>query len=276
MKIYKPTSPGRRGMSIVDFSHIAKKDPEKRLSSGKKRSGGRNFQGRITSRFRGGGARRIFRKIDFGQSKRDVPGTVRSIEYDPNRSAFVALVSFRDGDWRYILAPHGLRSGDEEYIGERAPNPVGSRMLLKNIPPGTQVHNIALVVQGPGKLVRSAGAAAIVLSHEGRYTQCTMPSREIRLFPTEAFASVGSVSNAEWSSTTIGKAGRSRLRGRRPHVRGSAMNPVDHPHGGGEGRAPIGLKHPKTPWGKPALGVKTRKRYKPSNAFIVQRRTKKK
>ena len=274
MKVYRPTSPGRRGMTAVDFSVLAKKKPEKRLTFGHKRSGGRNFQGRITSRFRGGGAKRMLRQVDFGQEKRGVPGAVRAIEYDPNRTAFIALVSFKDGDWRYILSPDGLKEGDPILIDEQAPIRAGSRMMLKHIPTGTPVHNIALAPEGRGKLVRSAGTAAVVLSHEGRYTQCTMPSREVRLFLAHVFASVGTVSNAEWISTTTGKAGRSRLKGRRPHVRGSAMNPVDHPHGGGEGRSPIGLKYPKTPWGKHALGVKTRKRHKHSNSLILQRRTK--
>lgn len=275
MKIFKPTSPGRRGMTSPDYSHL-QKVVAKSLVSGKARSSGHNAQGRITSRFRGGGAKQNYRMVDFGQEKLGVPGTVRAISYDPMRTAFIALVSFRDGEWRYILAPEGLKAGDAVLIAEKAPLKAGSRMPLLNIPPGTPVHNIAVKKQEKGKLVRSAGTSATILSHDAGFTQLLMPSREVRLVPSGAFASIGMVSNAEWSSITIGKAGRSRLMGIKPHVRGSAMNPVDHPHGGGEGRAPIGLKHPKTPWGKPALGVKSRKKKKYSNRLIVERRTKRK
>lgn len=274
MKIYRPTSPGRRGMMGLDFSMLSKKRPEKRLVSGKKRTGGRNFQGRITSRFRGGGAKKLLRDIDFGQAKLNVPGKVVALEYDPNRTAFIALVSFLDGDKRYMLAPHTLKVGDDILIAERTPVQAGSRMKLQNIPIGTQVHNIEFFPGKGGQLVRSAGSSAIVLAQEGTYTHVVLPSREVRRFPVEAFASVGVVSNPEWSAMVWGKAGRSRWRGRRSRVRGSAMNPVDHPHGGGEGRTTIGLKYPKTPWGKHALGVKTRKRHKSSNKFILQRRTK--
>ena len=262
-------------MMGIDFWVLTKKRPEKRLVFGKKGTCGRNSQGRITSRFRGGGVKRLLRTVDFGQAKLNVPGTVAALEYDPNRTAFIALVSFRDGDKRYILAPKDMKAGDSVLIADRTPIRVGSRMKLKNIPIGTQTHNIELFPGKGGQVVRSAGSAAMVLAQEGTYTHLVLPSREVRRFPSEAFASVGSVSNQEWVAMTWGKAGRSRWLGRMPRVRGSAMNPVDHPHGGGEGRAPIGLKYPKTPWGKHARGVKTRWRHKASNKLIVQRRAKK-
>ncbi|MBI4133963.1 MAG: 50S ribosomal protein L2 [Candidatus Terrybacteria bacterium] len=272
MKIYRPTSPGRRGMTGLDYSEIAKKRPEKALTRGKRRRGGRNSAGRITSRFRGGGHRRKLREIEFGQRKQGVPGVVEAIEYDPNRTAFLALIRYRDGDRRYILAPQGLAAGTPVLIDERTPLKSGNRAMLKYIPVGIEIHNVELFPGKGGQLVRSAGSAARIVAHEGGYAHVELPSSEVRRIPETAFASLGIVSNAEWISLTEGKAGRSRWRGRRPHVRGSAMNPVDHPHGGGEGRAPIGLKYPKTPWGKPALGVKTRKRKKSSGIFIVRRR----
>lgn len=274
MKLYRPTSPGRRGMSAVDTTALAKKRPEKRLSFGKRSTGGRNSAGRTTSRFRGGGHRQLHRRIDFRQEKLGVSGIVETLEYDPNRSAFIALVRYRDGDRRYILAPQKLAVGDCVLTDQKTPLHPGNRLMLKYIPVGVEIHNIELVSGKGGQLVRSAGSSAQVLAHDGGFAHLLLPSREIRRIHEGAFASVGAVSNPEWSSIVLGKAGRSRWRGRRPRVRGSAMNPVDHPHGGGEGRAPIGLKRPKTPWGKAALGVKTRDRKKSSNVFILQRRQK--
>lgn len=272
MKNYRPTSPGRRGMSVVDLSGLSKKRPEKGLTRGKRSTGGRNNLGRITSRFRGGGHRRLYRIVEFGQKKLGVPGVVEALEYDPNRTSFLALVCYQDGDRRYIMAAQGMAVGDPLLTDLKAPLKPGNRLALKNIPVGIEIHNIELLPGRGGKIVRSAGSAARVLAHEGGFAHIVLPSREVRRIPEKAFASIGAVSNPEWSSQTFGKAGRCRWRGRRPHVRGTAMNPVDHPHGGGEGRSPIGLKHPKTPWGKPARGVKTRKKHKASNKFIMQRR----
>lgn len=274
MKLYKPTSPGRRGMSAIDRTLLNKKRPYGRLVFGKRRSGGRNNMGRVTSRFRGGGHRKLLRSVALGQEKLNIRGVVEAIDYDPNRSGFLALVRYQDGDRRFLLAPQGIAIGDSVLTAQRAPLKPGNRMALKNIPVGMQIYNIELVAGKGGQMVRSAGSSAQVLAQEGGFTHVLLPSREIRRIHEGAFASIGVVSNPEWSSFTIGKAGRSRWMGRRPRVRGTAMNPVDHPHGGGEGRAPIGLKYPKTPWGKHALGVKTRKRKKPSNVFIVQRRQK--
>lgn len=274
MKLYRPTSPGRRGMTDVDRSALARKRPEKRLSSGKRRTGGRNCYGCLTSRSRGGGHRKLLRDIVFGQEKLNVPGIVETLEYDPNRSAFIALVLYRDGDRRYLLAPQGLGKGQRVFTAPKTPLKTGNRLVLKNIPVGMQVYNIELFPGKGGQIVRAAGSSAQILAHEGGFAHVLLPSREIRRIHEGAFASLGVVSNPEWSSVTFGKAGRSRWHGRRPHVRGTAMNPVDHPHGGGEGRSPIGLKHPKTPWGKPALGVKTRNKKKPSGIFILQRRQK--
>ncbi|MCH7905335.1 MAG: 50S ribosomal protein L2 [Armatimonadetes bacterium] len=275
MKLHRPTSPGRRGMSVPDFSTITKKRPEKSLTRGKRRSGGRNNTGRTTARFRGGGHRRLLREVEFGQRKLGVPGVVEAIEYDPNRTAFLALIRYRDGDRRYILATEDLSVGDPVLVDEKTPLQSGNRLMLKHIPVGIEIHNIELFPGKGGKTVRSAGSSARILTHEGGYAHIRLPSSEVRRIPEDAFASIGLVSNAEWSSVTIGKAGRARWMGRRPHVRGSAMNPVDHPHGGGEGRAGIGLKYPKTPWGKHALGVKTRHKKKSSNRLIIQRRKKK-
>lgn len=274
LKIYKPTTPARRAMSRPDYSSLDKKEPERRLIAPLKKGGGRSH-GLITIRHRGGGAKRLFRIIDFMQAKRDIPARVESIEYDPNRSSFIALVLYRDGERSYILAPEGLRRGDEIVAGERSPLSPGNRMMLKNISPGTLVHNVELVPAGGGMLARSAGAYAEVLSHEGGYTDLRLPSSEVRKVSWDVFASIGALSNPEHRMVRIGKAGRSRHLGRRPHVRGSAMNPRDHPHGGGEGKAPIGMPGPKTPWGKPARGVKTRKKHKWSDKFIVSRRQKK-
>ena len=275
MKQYKPTTPSRRGMSGIDFSQLTKKRPEKRLLKYIKRNVGRsNSSGEITVRHKGGGVKKLYRIIEFSQTKMDSPAKVIALEYDPNRTAFIALIEYQDRQKQYIVAPQDLKVGDEIIFSEKAPLNPGNRIKLKNILVGTNVYNIELEPGKGGKIVRSAGSSAQVLAQDRPYTNLKMPSTEIRRFSGECFASVGMVSNPENRFYRVGKAGKSRLKGRRPHVRGSAMNPVDHPHGGGEGRQPIGLKHPKTPWGKPALGVKTRKRKKWSNKLIIQRRKK--
>jgi len=253
---------------------LTKKKPEKSLLSPLKKRGGRNRAGRITVRHRGGGAKRRYRLIEFGQEKQDQPAKVKAIEYDPNRTSYIALISYNDGTKKYILAPLGLKPGDEVVFSEKTPVSLGNRMRLENIEPGTFIHNIELFPDTGGKLARSAGTYAQVLAHEGKYTQLKMPSGEIRKVLGKCFASIGQLSRAEHRFQKDRKAGNSRMKGRRPKVRGSAMNPVDHPHGGGEGKAPIGLKHPKTPWGKPALGVKTRKK-KWTDKLIIKRRKKK-
>ncbi len=253
---------------------LTKKKPEKRLLRPLKKKAGRNRAGRITVRHRGGGAKRRYRVVEFGQEKKDMPATVEALEYDPNRTAFLALLSYKDGEKKYILAPQGLKVGDKVVFAEKAPLKIGNRLRIKRVPVGTMVYNIELVPDRGGKIVRSAGTAAQVMAQEGKYTLLKMPSGEMRKVLAECFASIGEVSNPEHRFQQLGKAGRSRLRGRRPQVRGSAMTPVAHPHGGGEGKAPIGLKYPKTPWGKPALGVKTRKK-KWTDKLIVQRRKKK-
>lgn len=257
-----------------DFSNLSKVKPLKSLTVGLRSRAGRNNQGRVTARHRGGGVKRSYRLIDFKQDKLNVPAKVFSIEYDPNRTVRIARLHYADGEKRYILAPDGLKAGDRLVSAEKTALEPGNRMKLKNIPQGTAIHNIELHPGKGGQLIRSAGAAATVLAHEGEYVQVVLPSSEVRKFHGDVMASIGRLSNIEHSSIKIGKAGRSRYLGRRPEVRGSAMNPVDHPHGGGEGRQPIGLKHPKTPWGKPALGVKTRNKKKKSWKFIVRRRKK--
>ena len=253
---------------------LTKKEPEKSLLVSLKKKAGRSNTGRITVRHRGGGAKKLYRIIDWGEEKLDIPGKVIAIEYDPYRTAFIALVEYEDGTKRYRLAPAELKVGDEVICSEKTEIKIGNRMKLKNIPVGTMVYNIELEPGRGGKLVRAAGASAKILAHEGKYTNLKMPSGEIRKILQECYATIGMVSHPEWRYEKIGKAGRVRRMGRRPTVRGSAMNPVDHPHGGGEGRAGIGLKHPKTPWGKPALGVKTRKK-KWTDKLIIQRRKKK-
>ncbi|MBM3206060.1 MAG: 50S ribosomal protein L2 [Candidatus Staskawiczbacteria bacterium] len=276
MKIYKPTTPSRRGMTGIDFSQLTKKRPEKRLLKYIKRSVGRSkSSGRITVRHKGGGVKKLYRIIEFAQTKMDAPAKVIALEYDPNRTAFIALIEYQDKVRQYIIAPQNLKVGDEILFSESAQLKIGNRLKLKNIPVGTNVYNIELESGKGGKMVRSAGSSAQVLALEGKFVNLKMPSTEVRKVNGECFASVGMVSNPENRYYTIGKAGKSRLKGRRPHVRGSAMNPVDHPHGGGEGRQPIGLKHPKTPWGKPALGVKTRKSKRWTSRYIIQRRKKK-
>lgn len=275
MKVYKPTTPGRRGMTGIDYSTLlTKKRPEKSLTVGLRKRGGRNSQGTITVRFRGGGNKIKYRFVDFKQDKINIPAKVQAIEYDPNRTAFIALVSYLDGEKRYILAPRGLKAGDQILTAEKAELKVGNRMLIKNIPPGSEVHNVEFFPGKGGQMVRAAGSAAQVLAHDEGITTLRMPSSEIRKVSSSVYASIGFLSNPEQIMVNLGKAGRKRWVGRKPHNRGTAMNPVDHPHGGGEGRSGVGLKYPKTPWGKHAFGVKTRNRKKLSNKYIVQRRSK--
>ncbi|AAM25432.1 MAG: 50S ribosomal protein L2 [Caldanaerobacter subterraneus] len=272
IKAYKPTSPGRRQMTVLTFEEITKKEPEKSLLAPLTKKAGRNVYGRITVRHRGGGHKRRYRIIDFKRDKDGIPGKVAAIEYDPNRTAFIALIHYADGEKRYIIAPHGLKVGDIVESGENVDIKVGNALPLRNIPVGTIVHNIELIPGKGGQLVRAAGAAAQLMAKEGDYVHIRMPSGEIRLINANCRATIGQVSNIDHENVKIGKAGRSRWLGIRPTVRGSAMNPVDHPHGGGEGKAPIGHPGPLTPWGKPALGYKTRKKGKASDKFIVKRR----
>lgn len=273
-KKYNPTTPSRRHMMGYDFSNLTKVEPLKSATFGRHRSVGRNNQGRITTRHRGAGAKRLYRSIDFVQDKINVPAKVVSIEYDPNRTARIARLHFADGDKRYILSPVGLEVGADVMVADKTPVESGNRMRLKNIPQGTEIHNLEIHPGKGGQIVKSAGSAATVLAHDAGYVQVVMPSSEVRRFSENAMASIGRVSNIEHATIVIGKAGRSRHMGIRPTVRGSVMNPVDHPHGGGEGRQPIGLRYPKTPWGKHALGVKTRDPKKKTKAFIIQRRKK--
>lgn len=271
---YKPTSAGLRSMSVLGFEEITKTTPEKSLTSSLSKSGGRNSYGRTTSRHRGGGAKRKYRIIDFKRNKDGVPGRVAAIEYDPNRTANIALINYADGEKRYILAPVGLKVGDTVESGTDVDIVTGNALPLKFIPVGTTVHNVELKPGKGGQIVRTAGAEAQLMAKEGRFAQLKLPSGEFRLIHLECRATIGQVGNVSHELVTIGKAGRSRHMGIRPHVRGSAMNPVDHPHGGGEGRTPIGRPAPSTPWGKPALGVKTRRGKKKSNMYIVRRRKK--
>jgi large subunit ribosomal protein L2 len=276
VKVYKPTSPGRRKMSVSDFSALSSKKPEKSLSPGKKGISGRNAHGRVTIRRRGGGHKRRHRIVDFDRTdKAGVPGSIKAIEYDPNRTAWIALVYYKDGEKRYVVAPEGLKEGDQIVCGERTKVKVGNRMQLKHIPTGFKIYNVQIQLGKKGSVVRSAGSSAMLTSLDGKYAQVQLPSGEVRYIPKECYASIGTVSHSEHSLIKIGKAGRARWMGRRPKVLGKSMNAVDHPHGGGEGHGPIGLKHPKTPWGKPALGVKTRNKKNPSNRWIVRRRPKK-
>ncbi len=254
---------------------LTKKEPEKSLLRPLKKKAGRSSSGRITVRHRGGGVKRMYRVVEFGQEKLDMPAKVIALEYDPNRTAYLALLEYKDSQKKYIIAPEGLRVGDEIIFSEKAPLKLGNRMKLKNIPVGTMVYNIELEPGKGGKIVRSAGTSAQVMSQEGRYTHLKMPSGEVRKVFSECFASIGQVSHSEHRFEKLGKAGRARLKGWRPTVRGSAMTPASHPHGGGEGKAPIGLAHPKTPWGKPALGVKTRKK-KWTDKLIISRRPRRK
>ena len=276
IKVYKPTTPGRRQMTGLDFRQILTRGkPKKKLTSGFRRAKGRNILGRITVRHKGGGAKRLYREIDFKYDKRDIPARVQSIEYDPNRSGFIALVAYRDGEKRYILAPLDLKIGDEIIVSEKADLKPGNRLPLEKIPVGDKVYNIELKPAGEAKLCRSAGNYAEVLAHEAKFCTLKLPSGEIRKVPGNCWASIGQTSKEEHRLIIFGKAGRSRWKGIRPTVRGTAMNPVDHPHGGGEGRTPRGTRRPKTKWGKITGGAKTRKKKKYSNIFIISRRKKK-
>jgi len=272
IKQFKPTSPGRRGMSGFTFDEVTKSKPEKALTKAKKRAAGRNQSGRVTVRHRGGGHKRRLRVIDFKRDKHGVPGRVAAIEYDPNRTARIALLHYRDGDKRYILAPTDLKVDDLLESGPDAEIRSGNALPLANIPTGTLVHNIELRPGSGGQLVRGAGGAAQLMAKEGAYALLRLPSGEMRRVPSACLATIGQVGNVEHSLIKLGKAGRNRQLGRRPATRGSAMTPRDHPHGGGEGKAPVGMAGPKTPWGKPALGFRTRRK-KPSDKFIVRRRT---
>ncbi|MEE9199378.1 MAG: 50S ribosomal protein L2 [Dehalococcoidia bacterium] len=271
LKIYKPTSPGRRNATGSSFEEITRSKPEKSLLRPIKKSAGRNVQGKITVRHRGGGAKRRLRVIDFKRDKLGIPGKVASIEYDPNRTARIALIHYVDGEKRYILAPLGLRVGATISSGAGAEIKLGNALPLRAIPTGTMVHNIEMRPGKGGQLVRSTGTAAQVLAKDGIYTLLRLPSSELRRVESECMATIGQVGNPDHKNIKLGKAGRRRWRGHRPSVRGSAMSPGDHPHGGGEGRSPIGLPGPKTPWGKPALGFRTR-RNKVTDKMIVRRR----
>lgn len=272
---YNPTSPGVRGMTVSTFEEITTATPEKSLTTTLKKNGGRNFRGKITVRHRGGGARRKYRIIDFKRNKDGVPGKVSTIEYDPNRSANIALIVYADGEKRYIIAPVGLKVGDVIFSGSDADIQVGNALPIANIPVGTVIHNIELKPGKGAQLVRSAGNGAQLMAKEEKYAQVRLPSGEVRKVLMVCRATVGEVGNADHSNIQIGKAGRKRHMGWRPTVRGSVMNPNDHPHGGGEGKAPVGRKSPVTPWGKPALGYKTRKKNKPSDKYIVKKRNEK-
>jgi large subunit ribosomal protein L2 len=271
IRVYKPTSPGRRHMSVSTFEEITRSKPEKSLLEKAPKKGGRNNQGRITARHRGGGEKQMYRIIDFKRNKLGVSAKVFSIEYDPNRSARIALLHYVDGAKRYIVAPNGLKVGDMVMSGPEAEIRVGNALPLRNMPSGTVIHNIEMHIGKGAQLVRSAGGAAQLMAKEGDYALIRLPSGEQRRIHLDCYATIGQVGNLDHENVRIGKAGRSRHMGRRPHVRGSAMNPIDHPHGGGEARHPIGGQ-PQTPWGKPALGYRTR-RNKATDKYIVRRRT---
>ena len=272
IKNYKPTTPGRRGMSVADFSELTKKKPEKSLIVIKKKITGRNNLGRITVRHRGGAHKRYYRIIDFKRDKHDIPAKVAAIEYDPNRSARIALLHYADGEKRYIIAPVNLNVGDTILSGENCEIKVGNALPLRKIPVGTIIHNIELKIGKGAQLARSAGSYAQIVGKEGDYAQVKLPSGELRMVHINCYATVGQVGNTDHENITIGKAGRKRWMGIRPTVRGVAMNPIDHPHGGGEGRSPQGNPHPVTPWGVHTKGKKTRNKRKPSSKFIIKRR----
>ena len=272
IKTYNPYTPSRRNMSGYDFEEITASTPEKSLTTSLKKHAGRNAQGKITVRHHGGGSRRKYRIIDFKRNKDGIPATVKSIEYDPNRTANIALICYADGEKKYILAPVGLKVGQTVMNGAEAEIKVGNCMELKDMPVGTQIHNIEMYPGHGGQLVRAAGVSAQLMAKEGKYAIIRMPSGEMRMVPIVCRASIGQVGNTEHNLVNIGKAGRKRHMGIRPTVRGSVMNPNDHPHGGGEGKAPVGRPGPCTPWGKPALGYKTRKKNKQSNKMIICRR----
>ena len=272
VKHFRPITPSTRNMTVSDYSEITKKTPEKSLLATKKKNAGRNSYGRITVRHQGGGNRQKYRLVDFKRNKVDMPATVIGIEYDPNRSANIALIEYADGEKAYILAPLGLKDGDKVMSGENADIKPGNCLPIENIPVGTMIHNIELNPGQGGKLVRAAGGEAQLMAKEGAYAHIRLASGEMRLVLSRCRATIGTIGNTDYENVKLGKAGRTRHLGIRPTVRGSVMNPVDHPPGGGEGRAPVGHAGPLTPWGKPALGYKTRKKNKPSNKFIVKRR----
>ncbi len=274
VKSFRPTSPALRHMTVADYSELTDKKPEKSLLAKKVKNSGRNNYGRITIRHRGGGNRQKIRIIDWKRQRDGIPATVKALEYDPNRTAFIALIQYVDGVKSYILAPHGLKVGMEIVSGQNVDIQVGNCLPLANIPVGTTIHNIEMQAGRGGQLVRSAGAEASLMAKEGKYAQIRMPSGESRLIPMNCRATIGTVGNIEHENIKIGKAGRQRHKGIRPTVRGLVMNPVDHPHGGGEGSTSIGLPSPKTPWGKPTIGKKTRKKNKKSDKMIVRRRKK--
>ncbi|MDU1582189.1 MAG: 50S ribosomal protein L2 [Peptoniphilus harei] len=271
---FKPTTPSRRKMTVATFEEITKTTPEKSLLVSMSKTAGRNAQGRITSRHRGGGVKRKYRIIDLKRDKDNIPARVKAIEYDPYRTAYIALLSYADGEKRYIIQPNGLKVGDVIESGSDADIKVGNALMLADIPVGTTVHNIEMTPGKGGQIARSAGSSAQLMAKEGKYAQLRLPSGEFRLINQRCKATIGQVGNISHELITLGKAGKSRYLGNRPHVRGSAMNPVDHPHGGGEGRTPVGRPSPMTPWGKKALGLKTRKKSKKSDMYIVRRRTK--
>ena len=272
IKTFNPYTPSRRNMTVSTFDEVTKKTPEKSLLAKKKKNAGRNSYGRITVRHQGGGNRQKYRIIDFKRKKDDMPATVVGIEYDPNRTSNIALIKYEDGTLSYILAPVGLKDGDKVVSGKNADIRIGNCLPIENIPVGTLIHNIELNPGQGGKMVRTAGGEAQLMAKEGEYAHVRLPSGEMRLVLSRCRATIGTIGNAEHSNIKLGKAGRKRHMGIRPTVRGSVMNPVDHPHGGGEGRAPVGHAGPMTPWGKPALGYKTRNKKKLSNKFIVKRR----
>jgi len=273
IRLYKSYTPGTRNRALSSFSEITKVKPEKSLTKKNHRNKGRNNRGIITTRHRGGGHKRLYRIIDFKRQKSGIEGVVAAIEYDPNRNARIALIHYLDGEKRYILQPKNLNVGDKIISGSGSPLTIGNSLPLEEIPLGTSVHNIELIPNRGGQIVRAGGTSAKILAKEGNYITLRLPSKEIRLVRKECLATIGEVSNNDAFLVQSGKAGRTRWLGRRPVVRGSVMNPCDHPHGGGEGRAPIGRTRPLTPWGKPALGIKTRKRKKLSDAYILRRRS---
>ena len=275
IRVYKPTSPARRFMSVLTFEELTKKAPERSLTEYLKKHAGRNAQGKITVRHQGGGNKVKYRIIDFKRNKDGIPAKVAAIEYDPNRSAFIALLHYVDGEKRYILAPLGLKAGDTVISGPEADIKPGNALPIANIPLGTLIHNVEIKAGRGGQLVRSAGNAAQLMAKEGAFAQVRLPSGEVRKIPMNAKATIGTVGNTDHENVRIGKAGRKRHMGVRPTVRGVVMNPCDHPHGGGEGKSPVGMPAPVTPWGKPALGLKTRKHKKYSNKMIVKRAGKK-
>ncbi|MDC0835145.1 LSU ribosomal protein L2p (L8e) [Geitlerinema sp. FC II] len=274
IRSYRPYTPSTRQATVSDFSEVTRSKPEKSLTKSKHRAKGRNNRGVITCRHRGGGHKRRYRFVDFRRDKHNVPAKVAAIEYDPNRNARIALLHYQDGEKRYILHPSGLAVGSTVVAGPESPIEVGNALPLGSIPLGTSVHNVELMPGRGGQIVRAAGTSAQVVAKEGNFVTLKLPSTEVRMVRRECYATIGQVGNSEARNLTLGKAGRTRWKGRRPQVRGSVMNPVDHPHGGGEGRAPIGRSGPMTPWGKPALGMKTRQKNKQSDKYIVRRRRK--